>query len=132
MDVSANRAFPHAPKTTAAIGFDWQAAKGDWGKLNLYGDLSYVSKLLHLPLCAGDGTTRFGPELANSSKSKGRTIVNLRASLSRHPGRRGHGRVFGLRAQPDEGRRSVELHRLRPRVSVASCWATSPNRAPLG
>lgn len=83
IDVSANRAFPHAPKTTAAIGFDWQAAKGGWGKLNFYGDLSYVSSYYTFPYPLVTSTV--SDQNANSSKSKGRTIVNLRASLSEIP-----------------------------------------------
>jgi iron complex outermembrane receptor protein len=83
IDVSANRAFPHAPKTTAAIGFDWQAAKGGWGKLNFYGDLSYVSSYYTFPYPLVTPTV--SDQNANSSKSKGRTIVNLRASLSEIP-----------------------------------------------
>lgn len=83
IDVSANRAFPHAPKTTAAIGFDWQAAKGGWGKLNFYGDLSYVSSYYTFPYPLVTPTV--SDQNANSSKSKGRSIVNLRASLSEIP-----------------------------------------------
>jgi iron complex outermembrane receptor protein len=83
VDVSANRAFPHAPKTTAAIGFDWEVIRGDWGKLNLYGDLNYASKYYTFPY-ALTGTSP-SDQLAGSSQSKGRTIVNLRASLAEVP-----------------------------------------------
>ena len=82
-DVSGNRAFPHAPKTTASVGFDWQVIKGDWGKLNLYGDLNYVSKYYTFPYALA-GTSP-SDQLAGSSQSKGRTIVNLRASLADIP-----------------------------------------------
>ena len=82
-DVSGNRAFPHAPKTTASVGFDWQVIKGDWGKLNLYGDLNYVSKYYTFPYALA-GTSP-SDQLAGSSQSKGRTIVNLRASLADVP-----------------------------------------------
>ena len=80
VDVSANRAFPHAPKTTAALGFDWEALKGTWGKLNLYGDLNYVSKYYTFPYALTTPTR--SDQNAHSSQSAGRTLVNLRASLS--------------------------------------------------
>lgn len=83
IDVSANRAFPHAPKTTAAIGFDWQAASGGWGKLNFYGDLSYVSKYYTFPYPLVTPTA--SDQNAHSSQSEGRTILNLRARLSDVP-----------------------------------------------
>ena len=80
VDVSANRAFPHAPKTTASFGFDWEAVSSDWGKLNLYGDLSYVSKYYTFPYPLV--TPTLSDQNAHSSQSQGRTIINLRASLS--------------------------------------------------
>ena len=83
VDVSANRAFPHAPKTTAALGFDWRAASGGWGKLNFYGDLNYVSKYYTFPYALV--TPTLSDQNAHSSQSQGRTIVNLRASLSDVP-----------------------------------------------
>ena len=83
VNVAGNRAFPHAPKTTASAGFDWEVVKGDWGRLNLYGDLSYVSRYYTFPY-ALTGTSP-SDQLAGSSESKGRTIVNLRASLADIP-----------------------------------------------
>ena len=83
VDVSANRAFPHAPKTTASVGFDWEAIGGSWGKLNLYGDLSYVSSYYTFPYPLVTPTA--SDQNANSTKSKGRTIINLRASISEIP-----------------------------------------------
>ncbi len=80
VDVSANRAFPHAPKTTASVGFDWAVLSGDWGKLNLYGDLNYVSKYYTFPYPLVTPTR--SDQNANSSLSQGRTIVNLRASVA--------------------------------------------------
>ena len=80
VDVSANRAFPHAPKTTASIGFDWAVLSGNWGKLNLYGDLNYVSKYYTFPYPLVTPTR--SDQNANSSLSQGRTIVNLRASVA--------------------------------------------------
>ena len=83
VEVSNNRAFPHAPKTTASVGFDWAVLSGDWGKLNLYGDLNYVSKYYTFPYPLVTPTR--SDQNANSSQSKGRTIVNLRASLADIP-----------------------------------------------
>lgn len=83
VEVSNNRAFPHAPKTTASVGFDWAVLSGDWGKLNLYGDLNYVSKYYTFPYPLVMPTR--SDQNANSSQSKGRTIVNLRASLADIP-----------------------------------------------
>ncbi|MFN5782009.1 MAG: TonB-dependent receptor [Novosphingobium sp.] len=83
VNVSANRAFPHAPKTTASLGFDWEALSGDWGKLNFYGDLSYVSKYYTFPYPLVMPTR--SDQVAGSSQSKGRTIVNLRASVGEIP-----------------------------------------------
>ncbi len=80
VDVSANRAFPHAPKTTASLGFDWAVLSGGWGKLNLYGDLSYVSKYYTFPYPLVTPTR--SDQNAHSSQSQGRTIVNLRASVA--------------------------------------------------
>ena len=83
VDVSNNRAFPHAPKTTASIGTDWRVAEGDWGKLNFYADLSYSSKYFTFPY-ALTAPTR-SDQVAGSSQSPGRTIVNLRATLAEFP-----------------------------------------------
>lgn len=83
VEVSNNRAFPHAPKTTASVGFDWAVLSRDWGKLNLYGDLNYVSRYYTFPYPLV--TPARSDQNANSSQSKGRTIVNLRASLADIP-----------------------------------------------
>ncbi|MFM2301504.1 MAG: hypothetical protein RLZZ84_1240, partial [Pseudomonadota bacterium] len=79
IDVSNNRAFPHAPKTTAALGVDWKVIEGGWGKLNLYGDLNYASKYYTFPYALTTPTA--SDQNAHSSESKGRTIINLRATL---------------------------------------------------
>jgi iron complex outermembrane receptor protein len=86
-DVSNNRAFPHTPKTTAALGVDWRVIEGDWGKLNLIGDLSYVSKYYTFPYALVTSTP--SAQNANNTQSQGRTIVNLRAAISKIPVRGG-------------------------------------------
>ena len=83
VDVSNNRAFPHAPKTTASAGFDWRVLQGDWGRLNVYGDVNYVSKYYTFPYPLVTATA--SDQNAHASQSKGRTIVNLRASVADIP-----------------------------------------------
>jgi iron complex outermembrane receptor protein len=82
-DVSRNRAFPHTPKTTASAGVDLRVAQGDWGRLNLSGDISYVSSYYTFPYALVTATP--SDQNANNTKSKGRTIVNLRAGIADVP-----------------------------------------------
>ncbi|HZV10322.1 MAG TPA: TonB-dependent receptor, partial [Novosphingobium sp.] len=49
VDVSNNRAFPHAPHYTASLNADARLARGHWGELHLMGDLSYVSSYFTYP-----------------------------------------------------------------------------------
>jgi iron complex outermembrane receptor protein len=80
VDVSKNRAFPHAPKTTASIGVDFKVAEGDWGKFNLFADLNYVSSYYTFPYALV--TPTLSDQNAHNTKSDGRTIVNMRAALT--------------------------------------------------
>lgn len=80
LDVSNNRAFPHTPKRSASLGVDWAVFKGDWGKFNLYGDVNYVSAYFTFPYPLVTPTP--SDQNAYTTRSKGRTIVNLRAALS--------------------------------------------------
>ena len=80
IDVSNNRAFPHTPKRTASIGLDWRVIEGDWGKLNLYGDVNHVSKYFTFPYALTTPTA--SDQNAYNTRSKGRTMVNLRAAIS--------------------------------------------------
>jgi iron complex outermembrane receptor protein len=82
-DVSKNRAFPHTPKTTASAGVDLRVVQGDWGRLNLSGDISYVSSYYTFPYALVTATP--SDQNANNTKSKGRTIVNLRAGIADVP-----------------------------------------------
>lgn len=79
-DVSDNRAFPHTPKFTASLGVDWRVLEGDWGKLNLNGDVNHVSAYFTFPYALR--TPTLSDQNAYNTRSKGRTIVNLRAALS--------------------------------------------------
>ena len=80
VDVSKNRAFPHTPKLSATAGFDWRVMQGDWGKLNLYGDVNHVSKYFTFPYPLV--TAAASDQNAHNTQSPGRTIVNMRLSLS--------------------------------------------------
>lgn len=82
-DVSKNRAFPHTPKTTASMGADVRVAQGDWGRFNINGDVNYVSSYYTFPYALV--TPNASAQNANNTKSKGRTIVNLRASVAEVP-----------------------------------------------
>ena len=82
-DVSNNRAFPHTPKTTAALGVDWQVIEGSWGKLNLGGDFNYVSGYFTFPYALV--TANPSEQNANNTRSPGRSIVNLRAGIAEVP-----------------------------------------------
>lgn len=80
VDVSNNRAFPHTPKYSAAVGVDWRAAEADWGRLNIVGDLNMVSKYYAFPYA-------FRPEavpaqLAGNSQAPGRVTANMSITLS--------------------------------------------------
>ena len=80
VDVSNNRAFPHTPKFSATAGFDWCVLQGDWGKLNLYGDVNHVSKYFTFPYPLV--TAARSDQNAYNTQSPGRTIVNMRLALS--------------------------------------------------
>ncbi len=80
VDVSNNRAFPHTPKATAALGVDWRVIEGDWGKLNLTGDFNHVSGYYTFPF-ARTGT-RAVENVARNTRSPGRDIVNVAARIS--------------------------------------------------
>lgn len=83
VEVSNNRAFPHAPKVTANAGVDWRVAEGDWGRFNIMGDVSLVSKYYTFPYALrAPGAS---DQIAGDSQSPGRTIVNVTALLSRIP-----------------------------------------------
>ena len=83
LDVSNNRAFPHTPEYTASFGVDWEALRGDWGKLNLVGDVSYVDEYYTYPYPLRTPTP--SDQNANNTKSPGRTIVNLAANVTDIP-----------------------------------------------
>lgn len=82
VNVADNRSFPHAPKYTISTGVDWTAA--EWGdvKLNIIGDLNFVSSYF-----TGAAALRpVGNEVsAYNGRSPGRVIVDGRAVLSNLP-----------------------------------------------
>lgn len=82
-DVSKNRAFPHTPKTTASVGADLRVLRGDWGRLNVSGDFSYVSSYYTYPYALVTPTA--SDQNANDTRSRGRSILNLRAGIAEVP-----------------------------------------------
>lgn len=79
IDVSNNRAFPHTPKFSATLGMDWRVIEGDWGHFNISGDVNHVSAYHAFPYALTTPTA--SDQNAGSTRSPGRTIVNLRAAL---------------------------------------------------
>ena len=61
------------------MGADWRVAQGDWGKFNLIADMNFVSSYYTFPYALV--TTNPSDQNANNTKSPGRTIVNMRATL---------------------------------------------------
>lgn len=83
VDVSNNRAFPHTPKYSVSAGFDWRVAEGGWGRFNILGDLSMVSKYYTYPYALrAPGAS---DQIAADTQSKGRVMVNMSAALTRIP-----------------------------------------------
>ena len=83
IEVSDNRAFPHAPKYSISAGFDWRVTEGSWGRFNILGDLSMVSKYHTFPYALrAPGAS---DQIAADTQSPGRTMVNMSASLTRIP-----------------------------------------------
>ncbi len=80
VDVSDNRAFPHTPKFSATMGFDWRVMEGDWGSVNLSGDVNHVSGYYAFPYPLNVATA--SDQNAANSRSPGRTIVNVRVAVS--------------------------------------------------
>ena len=80
VDVANNRAFPHTPKATAALGVDWRVMEGDWGKLNLTGDYNHVSGYYTFPFALRGN--RAVENVASNTRSPGRDIVNVAARIS--------------------------------------------------
>ena len=83
VDVSDNRAFPHTPKYSVSAGVDWRVAEGNWGRFNLLGDLSMVSKYYTYPYALRAPSA--SDQIAADTRSPGRTIVNLTASMTKIP-----------------------------------------------
>ena len=83
VDVSDNRAFPHTPKYSVSAGFDWRVAEGNWGRVNLLADLSMVSKYYTYPYALRAASA--SDQIAADTRSPGRTIVNLTASVTKIP-----------------------------------------------
>jgi len=81
MDVANDRAFPHAPKNTFALGFDWRACDGDWGALTLTGDLNHTSKYFTFPYALSP----LAPQPAINTQAPSRTLLDARLAWSEIP-----------------------------------------------
>ncbi|QYU69700.1 TonB-dependent receptor [Leptolyngbya sp. 15MV] len=90
-DVADNRAFPHTPKYTSALGADLRVIEAPWGKVNLVGDLNYVSKYFTFPFALTTPTP--SDQNAFTTRSPGRTIVNGSVRLSEVPLGAGQGEL---------------------------------------
>lgn len=77
VDVADNRAFPQAPKYTASTNVTWTAWRSDHGKLDLIGDISFISEYFNSPYPFK--TASPSDQNAYNSRSPGRTIVDVRA-----------------------------------------------------
>ena len=80
IDVADNRAFPHTPKFTMNLGADWRVIEGKWGRFNLIADVSHVSSYFTFPFALTTPTP--SDQNAFTTRSPGRTIVNMRAVMS--------------------------------------------------
>lgn len=80
-DVKDDRAFPHAPKSTWSLGFDWDAWTGDMGTLKISADANHTAKYFTYPY----SLTPTAPQQAFNSESQARTIVDGRIALTDIP-----------------------------------------------
>ncbi|MGB0907302.1 MAG: TonB-dependent receptor [Maricaulaceae bacterium] len=76
-DVADDRAFPHAPKTTASVGVDWDVMKTSWGTVALSADVNHSAKYFTYPY----SLTLTAPQHAFNTQAPSRTLVDGRLSL---------------------------------------------------
>jgi iron complex outermembrane receptor protein len=80
VDVTNNRAFPHAPHYTASASLDARLMKGNWGTLSVSGDLNYISSYFTYPFALTGGE-----QTAYSTRADDQIFVNLRATVAQIP-----------------------------------------------
>lgn len=80
MDVSNNRAFPHAPHYTASASLDARLARGAWGTFSISGDLNYTASYYTYPF-AFTGSE----QTAYSTQAAAQVFVNARATVAQIP-----------------------------------------------
>lgn len=80
VDVTNNRAFPHAPHYTASASLDLRLAKGNWGTFSVSGDLNYISSYFTYPFALTGGE-----QTAYSTKADDQVFVNARATVAQIP-----------------------------------------------
>lgn len=83
VDVSNDRAFPHAPKNTFSAGFDWDVIEGDWGKLRLTGDANYSSAYFTYPYTFNQQAPT---QNAQNTQADSRTVYDARLAWTDIPG----------------------------------------------
>jgi len=80
VDVSNNRAFPHAPHYTGSASLDARLARGDWGTFTVSGDVNYTSSYFTYPYpFTGSQQTAY------QTRAAAQTFVNARATLANIP-----------------------------------------------
>jgi len=80
VDVSNNRAFPHAPHYTGSASLDARLARGDWGTFTVSGDVNYTSSYFTYPYpFTGSQQTAY------QTRAAAQTFVNARATLASIP-----------------------------------------------
>ncbi|WP_231730031.1 TonB-dependent receptor [Novosphingobium sp. Fuku2-ISO-50] len=80
VDVSGNRAFPHAPHYTASASLDARLAQGDWGRFSVSGDLNYTSSYFTFPYALTGSQ-----QTAWQTQAPAQIFFNARATIAQIP-----------------------------------------------
>lgn len=78
IDVTNDRAFPHAPDLTASAGFDARIWQGDIGRLDLTADINHSAEYFTFPYSLASTTG----QNANNTVAASRTLLDARLALS--------------------------------------------------
>jgi len=80
VDVSGNRAFPHAPHYTASASLDARLAEGNWGRFSVSGDVNYTASYFTFPYALTNSQ-----QTAYQTLAPAQVFVNARATLAQIP-----------------------------------------------
>ncbi|WP_420383478.1 TonB-dependent receptor [Novosphingobium sp.] len=80
VDVSNNRAFPHAPHYTASASLDARLARGNWGTFSVSGDLNYTSSYFTFPYALTNSQ-----QTAYQTQAPAQLFLNARATVAQIP-----------------------------------------------